>query len=322
VKEIVASTGPLAVAEAGAASIRGGGNAVDAVTAAALAWPPGLGAGGALVAAGTGIGRVCCRFPARVPGLGLSRPRRASLFAGGSPTALAAVPSVGPAHAAAVARGGRTGWKSAVAAAAAATARQPHGEALEALREAGGTAAVKGAWSLAAARALGPLSGGLLTRRDLIEAKPDLAEAELVAAHAVSWSLPATPAEPGPGPEPGRRIAVIALDRHGTVAGLVLDAGPEVAGVPDVLGVPANTLLAGQARSTVRRVGRPLPLLMGAAVAVDGALPTACGPWRALCELLSSDPLEQALERTSDELLVLSPGSPPRVWGARSRVGP
>lgn len=324
-RPVCATTGPAEVAEAGARALARGGNAVDAVAAAGLAWPPGLASAGVLLALGPGLGRVACRFPARVPGLGLSRPRRVRLYGASARAALVATPAAAAALSAAVARWGQLGLPGVTAAAR--TADAPHAALLALLAASGPVAMVKGPWAMAAARALGPVAGGLLTRRDLIEARADLGEAGLDPASGLALAGAAgapSPADEGPG---RRLLAAAALDGSGILAALALDAGADPGGEvdPALLGLPPNGLLAGQPAGTARRVGRALPLRCGCAGGLEGLPVILAGPAEALGWALRRSPADAfaSLEAEDVEgLLILRGGARPAAAGAGATATP
>jgi hypothetical protein len=285
-KWLVATTGPPSISAAGAAVFEAGGNAIDAAVAAVLAWPPALSSAGGMVVVGHGLGRGSCLFAARNPGFGLSRPRRMRLLESREPAALVAAPCAGKAFAAMISRWG-TITLPVVARAAARAAEDaglaPHLEALELLAQEGPLGLVRGAWGELAARVLGPQGGGLLTRRDLTEARPEIGEAfgpvgQLWLAAGpdrVVASGRSTPADQ-------RAVSVAALDRRGAVVAMVLEVGSNIdPAPPPVMGVEPNTLLAGQPTVQIKKVGQPVPLRVGAAaggeeelVAMAGHLPT------------------------------------------------
>jgi len=312
-KGFVASIGSDLAAEVAAAHLEHGGSAIEAAAAGVMSWPHGLTAAGALLTTGAGVGRGGCTFPVRVPGLGLSRPRRAHQLSGNSRAVHFAVPCMASALAAALARWSEGGLGA--AALAALGSQPPHAEALEQLAEGGAKVMVKGEWATHAAKVLGPLSGGLLTRRDLIEARPDLGQADIPGD--VPWVI-------GPGglgeggrivgpraqqtePEiPRRTLSLIVFDRSGYGAAIELDAGPkqEVAGDEGdegdegeenaediscaVFGVEPNSLLASAPSSIAKKVGRVIRLQRAVgAVSRDGAQHLACGEPRAVAAALN-----------------------------------
>jgi hypothetical protein len=282
VTPLVLSTDGQRGAAAGAAAMAAGGNAVDAAVAAVLAWPRALMSAGALVAVGTGTGRVACRFPATVPGFGLSRPRRLHLIESGEPALAVAATSAAPGLAAFVARFGTLDLAALVRAVVAA-GDEPvsHAAALEALAAEGVDGFVRGGFGAEVARVLGPLGGGLLTRRDSIDARPETVEA-CTAGDALWSAYPIGEGRRGSSSAAGRRrhaLAVVVVDRRGVLVVVALDAGRRTADrLPTVLGVPPNALLADYPAAQTKKVGQALPPRSNAvaggapgAVAVAGA---------------------------------------------------
>lgn len=304
---VVTSTGPSAIPEAGAAVLAGGGNAVDAVVAAALAWPPALASAGGMVVVGPGFGRGSCAFPARNPGFGLSRPRRTKMLVVKEPASLVAVPCMGKAMAAALTRWGSIGLPVAARTAAKAAAEAdaaPHAEALELLANDGPHGFVRGAWGESAARFYGPLAGGLLTRRDLIEIRPELGEAFGPVDGLWLVTNPDRIAPGGSPPAPGQRtMTVIARDGRGALAVMVLESGSPVENAPpEVMGIAPNTLLAGVPTAQIKKVGQPLPLRLGAAAGGEGENTALGGTLAAFRSFLS---MEREYQETPPEGLLL-----------------
>jgi len=300
------------------------GNAVDAVIAACLRWPAALASSGALVAGGAGIGRVSCRFPARIPGNGLSRPRRALLISQHAAASAMATPCAATALSAVLSRWGSTGM-SAVVAAVQKDGELPHEEALELLAASGAAGFVKGPWGLEATRTLGPVEGGLLTKRDLIEAKPDLGDAEACPDGWISTAPADQLARVRRGlSEEGRRFAAVAVDHQGAVAAITLDAGtwPDGASPATVLGVETNTLLLHASGAMARKVGRMLDLDCGAAAVTEGRPAALCGSAGSVAWALGRAPAavtgapgEESPEDLPGDLLLLLGGQEPRILG-------
>jgi hypothetical protein len=300
VKTVVATTGDERTAAAAAAVLEAGGNAVDAAVAAALAWPPALTSAGVMVALGPGMGHGAATFQARVPGYGLSRPSRLRLLSAAAPAADVATSCAAQALVAILGRWGTAsvaevaraaGGRASAAERKASPGPAPHEQALALLARDGVNAFSRGAFAVEAARSHGPLAGGLLTRRDMIEARPTIGSAEgplnglwlpwlLDDARQVLAAGSSARAEGG---ADERVLSVVVIDRHGAVAAVALEAGaPAEAELPGVAGVPPNTLLAGQPAARAKKVGQPLPLLRAAAaggevtqVALAGALAPA-----------------------------------------------
>jgi len=302
-KPVIASTGPTQTVEAGAAVMSAGGNALDATVAAILAWPPALCAAGVLVAVGSGLGRGVALFPARVPGFGLSRPRRFRLLGAHAAAAKVATPCAAQTLAAVLGRWGTVSIVQAAKAAWTACADAPHRDALELLAEEGVNAIVRGLFATEAAKSLGPLAGGLVTRRDLIEARPELGEARgPVADLWMPWSLTEarqilTAARGYKGESEMRTLALVVVGRRGVVVSASLEAGAVAEPMPEpVFGVPPNTLLALQTAARAKKVGQALAVLCGAAAGCDTSLVGLAGPLSGVLEQLEKARQDEALE--------------------------
>lgn len=307
---LLATTGPKAVATAGFAALQDGGSAVDAIVASALAWPPALLSGGMCVGRGPGLGSLCCLFPGRMPGLGLSRPRRSELLKGGSPQSYVAAPSFVPAIAAVLTRWGNMTF-SQVVACARSSEKLAHDVALDMLQEGGPKGALKGELAVAVAKALGPVGGGLLTRRDLIEARPELPEA-------LDLETIQSFCRKGKPPEDARVLGIAAVDRGGGVAAMSLEAGTDLADLPLVAGAEPNSLLRRAPQVSSRRVGR-LILLHNACGVFGKQLTAAVGRAGAVADLLTQPELLDA-PQPEPTMLILRPkkGMIPPVEGAQS----
>lgn len=343
-RTVVATTGDPRTTAAGVAALEAGGNAVDAAVAAALAWPPALTAAGVLVAVGPGLGRGAAVFQARAPGYGLSRPSRTRLLSAAAPASRAATSTAAQAFAAIVARWGTASLAEIARAASVrggsdrAAPPAPHQAALALLAKDGANAFSRGAFAVEAARSLGPLAGGLLTRRDMIEARPALVSAEgPVGGLWLPWPLDearalADAAAAGPiDAEAERELAVVVIDRHGVVACAALEAGPAAEPeAPAVAGVPPNTLLAAQPTARAKKVGQVLPLRRAAAAGGDVALVGLAGRLapalelldRAEAEVSTLPPLVAPLPEAGPGLLLVrkSPGGRIDVEGGVSVV--
>lgn len=320
-KRLIATTGTSEITAAALAVFDAGGNAVDALVGAALAWPSALAAAGAMVLSGPGFGRGCAFFPARNPGFGLSRPRRSHLLQVRAPSSLVAVPCVGKALAATLSRWGALGLPAVIRSGAAAAEKAggaPHKAALELLAREGPLEFVRGAWGEEAARTLGPLSGGLLTRRDLIEARPDLGDA--FGPVSGLWLAPELDHDqPAVGATPAEQDVLYAVttDARGVIAAIALESGPPVDTPPGaVMGVVANTLLVGHSPAQVKKVGQPVILRHGVGVGGDEVPTALAGPLSALRAMAARN-LE---EEPPEGVLMLKALSDRRVSvvGARS----
>lgn len=335
-KPVVATTTERNPAAAGSALIAAGGNAVDAVVGAALAWPPSLFSGGTFVANGAGLGRAACHFPARVPGFGLSRPRRMSLLNGRAPLSAVAATCTAQALAAVLGRWGTASAAAAARAAAKAWPKEepaPHAAALELVVEEGVSAFSRGTFGTEAARVLGSIEGGLLTRRDLIEARAEIGQAfGPFGGLWTPWPL-----------EEGRRLAedgtstssetaeavtfaVVAVDRRGAVAALALDAGRRGRReLTSLLGVPPNRLLRTVHISRAKKVGQEIPLRCAAAVGGESEQLGLAGDLSEVVELLGAgrEALD-AVENAVGGLLMVrrAVGGQLQIRGARTIESP
>lgn len=323
-KPVVATTGGRVIASAAMAALSSGGNAIDGTVVGALSWPGALSAAGAVTAVGPGFGRVACLLPARAPGFGLSRPRRLRLIDGGGPAASVAATCAAQALSAMLTRWGSMTLPAASRAAASAYDSDepaPHATALGLLAEQGVDAFTRGDFAVESAQALGPLADGLLTRRDLIEARPELGEAHgpvsgLWTAAPLSEGRRALVGASAP-VSPGRTLAVVVIDHRGVIASLALDLGARAdEGLAPVLGVPPNTLLADHPSSQAKKVGQVVPLRIGAASGGESEQLGLAGALPSLVERVLSGPPEEAVE----DLLVVrrAAGGALQVEGARA----
>jgi hypothetical protein len=338
VRTVIATTGDARTAGAGVAALEAGGNAVDAAVAAALAWPPALTSAGVLVAVGPGMGRGAATFQARVPGFGLSRQSRLRLLSAASPASRTATSTAAQAFVAVLARWGTATLAEVARAASGRGADRtappaPHQAALALLAKDGANAFSRGAFAAEAARSLGPLAGGLLTRRDMIETRPVLASAEgPLGGFWLPWPIDEVRARADAREVEGEReLAIVVIDRHGAIASVALEAGPAAdPELPAVAGVPPNTLLAAQPAARAKKVGQVLPLGRAAAAGGDVALVGLAGRLapalevldRAEAEAQASPPLVEPPPEAGPGLLVVrkSPGGRIDVEGGVSVV--
>ena len=326
---VIATTDEVTAAAA-ADQLEKGGNAVDAAVSALLAWPLSLASAGVLVAVGSGLGHGACLFPARVPGFGLSRPRRLRLLSGSAPAARIAATCAAPALAAILARWGTITMAEAANAAAAA-GEAPHQAALTLLAEDGVNAFTRGSHGEDVARTLGPLAGGLLTRRDLIEARPDVGEA--VGPFEGLWlSQPIVDlrhsAASATAKSAGRALSVVVIDKQGRIASASAEAGVlaerESSTLPPVDGVVPNTLLAGQPPARAKKVGQPLPLTCGAAASGELEQVALAGFAPELVRALEARDVADTEREAGGVLLTVrrSPGGQVEVEGAETVLTP
>lgn len=335
-KPIVATTTEGDATVAGMALIEAGGNAVDAAVAAALAWPPSLLSGGTFVANGAGLGRAACHFAARVPGFGLSRPRRLSLLSGRAPLSAVGAACTAQALAAVLGRWGTVSLTTAARAAIKAYPKEspaPHAVALEMMADEGVSAFSRGTFGTEAARVLGPIEDGLLTRRDLIEARAEIGQASgPFGGLWTPWPLEegrrgiAGPSERNDSAGEDVNCSIVVLDRRGTVAAIALDAGRrgEAMGVT-VFGVPANRLLRTVPISRAKKVGQEIPLRRAAVVGGDTEQIGIAGEVGEIIELLGAG--AEALDAIPNEvggLLMVRrvAGGQLQIRGARSIESP
>jgi hypothetical protein len=316
VSAFVASTGRDSTAAVGRAVLAAGGNAVDAALAAALAWPHSLAAAGVLVTSGPGYGQGACWFPSHVPGYSIARPRRLRLLDEQPPSALTAAPCVAKALQAILTRWGTSSLAELIATVKRTFGRDApfHEAALALLAQEGLKGFTHGPFAVEAALRLGPRQGGLLTRRDLIEARPEVGQA--VGPDQGYWlagpehQAPSQDQEETPKladqAEPGRMLSIIAVDRRKGVTCLSLQAGGEPAKpLPDIMGVMANTLLAEGPTALLKRVGHPLPLGCAAAIHPGDELVAVAGFWPALRNALGQDLVEAEELPEANELLIV-----------------
>lgn len=332
-KPIIASTGEAPTVAAGATLLGSGGNAVDAAVGAILAWPPSLMAAGVMVAVGSGLGRGAALFPARVPGFGLSRSQRFRLLGGQTGAAKVATPCSAAAMATIIARWGTVTILDAVRAARGAfeAGGAPHQEALDLIVHEGIAAFSRGGFAVQVARNLGPLSGGLLTRRDMIEARPELSDAhgpfrELWA----SWPLAEARVMPAAeeldqGEGADRTLEIVVIDRRGVVVSAALEAGPRTELMPSsIAGVDSNTVLALQSLAQAKKVGQALPLGCGALAGGETEQLALAGKLPRLIDLLGQDgedvPILGEPSDTCEGILAVrrTPGGQVDITGATS----
>lgn len=297
-KPLIASTGEEQTVSAGANLLRSGGNAVDAAVGAILAWPPSLMAAGVMVAVGSGLGKGAALFPVRVPGFGLSRSRRHHLLRGHTAAAKVATSCAAPAMATILARWGTVTILDAVNAASRAfeTSGAPHQEALDLIGREGIAAFSRGAFAGEVARNLGPLEGGLLTRRDMIEARPTLSEAHgpyqnLWAPMSLVETRVTQAAEGRRDDEVERTLSLVVIDRRGVVVSAALETGPRTEPMPaPVVGVEPNTILAMQSAAQAKKVGQALAVHCGALAGGETEQLAFAGSLPKIVDLLGQDP--------------------------------